>query len=712
MEKYKNLQERIKAMLTLNVQLPTSEVKTQALITNYSPNNLKSVILSQEGVLLTFFTTKGTNQNRATRYVPFPQTEASYTEITTGKPLLSFILSERVYSSIEEIVIIRSTGASPLMTLGMKEIDYVINKLVPKLKRLKSFIALNPIQMTLKEFGDYYANQLKDPYKHLYDLEEIQEPQHGRKQLINEDWYLHTQLRPQFYALDTKEGALDTYFKKVKAHFDTTKQEQEQKERIGKKVDKGKQEQELQEAVQIVRNIEKLADVIVLIESDEPPYNPELFTGRGQEVLDSLRSRTKFTPIGVLNQELENLANTEINLFLKSHNYENRELGLDSIKELQDQMFEFILAYLKPFYFEDKGTSEETKPYQKVLSSLFDRKVISAKSNALIKYLLNQPIKSIGKNEVTSIIRLLELQPQKTYNLTGQELVPPKPDRDIYEELNANMGYVDPLELALIQDIWHLEAGFYLTGDTDIQTLAILHDYFVKAAQLDKGFYSATLTKLYSQTGATKARRIGLEEGSILNQFITAFDLWREEVTPQEAPEEPTQEVTPEEEPEEKKEPKPYDEGWGEVLHSYYTDEPLAIEKKYLYWLKAIDEYIPVLDGVLNIFDSELEYDLDVYIKATKRMIEILSDWFGEHTYQGKRLILYGPTFKRVSDIHTVDDLRVKVSRPTFTLYRPNLTPMTLETAYKWPKVMALTLKFLSVSQHGEAKGGQLVDSY
>lgn len=182
---------------------------------NYSPNNLKSIVLSQEGVILSFFTTSS-NQNRLVRRVKFPQNQVTYDELNEGKEVLSFLVGRRVYTSLEEITVISSTGDNPLFSLPPRQIDFIQKNLMQRLLRLKNVIVVKPIATSLEEFEDYYKQDLSKGL--LSDNSDFEGNNGGAKVVpIQPEWYNSINLRPAYYKIDESDTDL---YKKLYAERD------------------------------------------------------------------------------------------------------------------------------------------------------------------------------------------------------------------------------------------------------------------------------------------------------------------------------------------------------------------------------------------------------------------------------------------------------------------------------------------------------------
>lgn len=496
------LAQKIQKELTKQVNLaPTESDSTQ--IKGYSPNNLKSVVLSQEGIALTYFTTSGSNQRQRTKVLTFPSTEQTFNELTEGKELLSFLIGSRVYSSLEEIVIIQSTGLTPLFTVPERQVQYVTNKLIPKLNRLKSVVLLKPIGLSLQDFITFYKDTLVDTTKHIYDLEEIEEPTHGTKVLVNADWWKYTNLRPQYYQLDEKGGPLHTYFTQVKAQcqekveIQQALNEQKELEELAGVRTEGTTPQYQKEDIlrmrQDLKNAEALANVITAY-LQVKPEDHDLAQLIPQIPSVAFRQKLPYSPNKILSKEVIKLTGTTLNTFLKAYSAASDELKPEETQDLVKEMLGYLVTVAIHMYLRLPSTSNQTqRVIQETLQSVFETQADEVP--IITNYLATGQVPHrITKQDEKTLISLFTLQPLHQIEVpqaTKQGVV-------LYKEIVASTDAPDPRQVNLITGLLRLQ-GY--TGDmSSLLPLLSLNDALIRTHKVQGKYYTPTLTSIDPDT--------------------------------------------------------------------------------------------------------------------------------------------------------------------------------------------------------------------
>jgi hypothetical protein len=205
----KSIYDRIWEKLTRGV---TDKLTADGVVINkWSPNNLRRLIISPDGVVFQPFITTGTFFREPLGVVDFSSEEAQR-QLEKNPTIVSVLYKDRVFSSIEEVVIIPKSPTK-LVTLQAHEVKALQRKL-NSFKRL-AYIIIVKDEVDLKEFVAKNLQCLRDRYTPLAENENAVLGNHVAIS-VNKDWYKHTALRPQFYAMDEEGKPLSQYFKDVK----------------------------------------------------------------------------------------------------------------------------------------------------------------------------------------------------------------------------------------------------------------------------------------------------------------------------------------------------------------------------------------------------------------------------------------------------------------------------------------------------------------
>lgn len=190
-------------------------------IDKWSPNNLRRLIVSPEGVIFQPFLTKGTFFHTPLGVVEFPISEETQADLQGKKTVTSILYQKRVFSSVEEIVIIPNSPTVPY-SLNPNEVRGIFNK-ASSFKRLGSVVILKE-SVDLKNFLYTNTGAMLDRYSLLATSDKAQLGDCKKLQGAK-NWYKHTSLRPQFYSLDEQGKALSDYFKDVEENLTNLEKE-------------------------------------------------------------------------------------------------------------------------------------------------------------------------------------------------------------------------------------------------------------------------------------------------------------------------------------------------------------------------------------------------------------------------------------------------------------------------------------------------------
>lgn len=199
---------------------------TDGIISKFSPNNVRRVILGLDGIYVQFYVSP-VNFRAKEQFVPITFTEQLGLELSAeskSTPVTKVLRGDsrslfgsRVFSSVEEIVVLSSSPSVQGYLLENHGLDWFLDPsrkqtVESSFKRLR-VVGLVEDSITCKEFVDSHREQINDPYGLILrdtDLNYV-------GALFNDDlYYLHTALRPQYYEMDEEGGFLWNYFQEVK----------------------------------------------------------------------------------------------------------------------------------------------------------------------------------------------------------------------------------------------------------------------------------------------------------------------------------------------------------------------------------------------------------------------------------------------------------------------------------------------------------------
>ena len=186
---------------------------------NWSPNNVKAVVITRACILVAFHTKQPT-------FVPL-DVATSMQDISkngsTGS--LHNLLAQRQLSCLEEIYV----DSIFQNYTGIMNLDEYVRGLVSTVSRLRFYGYIGDGQLTNlpERYGNAKLNGLTD-YTYALDKERKLPLQY--QSTDNGLWYTKYNLRPDKYPIDSKRGALHAWFKMVES--DLTKRKQEELSRI------------------------------------------------------------------------------------------------------------------------------------------------------------------------------------------------------------------------------------------------------------------------------------------------------------------------------------------------------------------------------------------------------------------------------------------------------------------------------------------------
>lgn len=199
---------------------------TDGVISKFSPNNVRRVILGLDGIYVQFYVSP-VNFKAKEQFVPITFTEQLGLELSAeskSTPVTKVLRGDsrslfgsRVFSSVEEIIVLSSSPSVQGYLLENHGLDWFLDPsrkqtVESSFKRLR-VVGLVEDSITCKEFVDSHREQINDPYGLILrdtDLNYV-------GALFNDDlYYLRTALRPQYYEMDEEGSVLWNYFQEVK----------------------------------------------------------------------------------------------------------------------------------------------------------------------------------------------------------------------------------------------------------------------------------------------------------------------------------------------------------------------------------------------------------------------------------------------------------------------------------------------------------------
>lgn len=191
------------------------------LITNFSPNNVRRVILGLDGMFVQFYTNVGTGITRKIRLQRVNVDDTLVAQLCNPELApsvympLDMLHRSRVFSSVEEIIVIGNDGKVPY-SFANSGIDWFtrdVELVARSFKRLRCVTYLDTSE-SIEDFIQSVNGVLEDP---LNLVTSVLEDEGKYVNIINDEKYvLRTALRPQYYEADALDGVLATYFERVK----------------------------------------------------------------------------------------------------------------------------------------------------------------------------------------------------------------------------------------------------------------------------------------------------------------------------------------------------------------------------------------------------------------------------------------------------------------------------------------------------------------
>ena len=200
---------------------------TEGVISHFSPNNVRRVILGLDGIYVQFYVSP-VNFKKKEQMVPITFSEQLAQELCTietkSTPVtkvlrgdIRSLFGSRVFSSLEEIIVLGTSPAVSGLQFENHGLDWFLDPsrkqtVESSFKRLRA-VGLVEEAVSCKDFVEAHRESLNDPYGLV-----LKDTQFGFIGSTFNDalYYTRTALRPQYYEMDEEGGTLWTYFKELK----------------------------------------------------------------------------------------------------------------------------------------------------------------------------------------------------------------------------------------------------------------------------------------------------------------------------------------------------------------------------------------------------------------------------------------------------------------------------------------------------------------
>lgn len=529
-----NLDAKIEKLLYSGASITTTgngkDSESSSYSTNFSPNNLKSLVLSPEGLILTFHTTSS-NQNKLVRRLNFPDTLDTYTYLDEEKEILSFLVGKRVYSSVEEIVIIAQSGYEPKFKMPKRQLGVVQNKLIHKLKRLRDVIVISSIPNSLEEFQEYYEEALKRDNVVLADDKELVAQQGVSVIPINKKWYNAISLRPAYYKIDEKGGVLSTKFQSAKEKFSKDDEPEDITEE--KSTEDTTNKELTTKDKEYLEEIDNLFNLYHTLSTDTQTLQSnieELFNNisdtplRGTEPIKLYLSQIyEFKPFSIpyfIDEELvaDNQELQVFNEFLMSRGTRTTKISSGHFKDLRDYLRKSFIEHLKSIYYANRVKSKSKMNHMiNVELNLAFVRAYKRPEYSDLHQVLKLETKPLTDSATEQLRNILQFPMSKL--LSSSTTIPyigswsKNPVQVVIEKTTA----LDDPVYTMTATLLSISRWFtYSKSDTTSQGyIELVHDYLNKTYNLDKGYFSRALTQIDN----SKSKSIPFEPDKIWSKL-------------------------------------------------------------------------------------------------------------------------------------------------------------------------------------------------
>ncbi|EQF29940.1 hypothetical protein QEW_4489 [Clostridioides difficile CD160] len=338
--------------------------KNNVIIDNWTPNNLRRLIIGNSQALVQYYITGGKYKN-ISELVKFGNkidNDLLLLENNNYSSILRVLTSKRIISSIEEIIFCSNNYNAALLNVDVN------SWLLKEKSKLKSrFVRLHNISIVDCSVLNVASliRAVESPDKLLIEELKKKYPVTVVERIHENDWYMNTSMRERWYTMDKENGKLYQYFRALKLN-----KEEELKEKKLQDIELDNTKKLLNEhrnkIFSLINNINKnlntmnkISNTLSMIEKSEwglyltPSFIKKMLLNKYDNTLEDIRSIDIEKIISILKVMNEDELSKELIFFndilynkvLKKENYKANYKKSDiknSIKKLIN-LLNFIL---------------------------------------------------------------------------------------------------------------------------------------------------------------------------------------------------------------------------------------------------------------------------------------------------------------------------------------------------------------------------------
>ena len=189
--------------------------KNNVTIDNWTPNNLRRLIIGNNQALVQYYITGGKYKN-ISELVKFGNkidNDLLQLENHSYSSILRVLTSKRVISSIEEIIFCSSNYNAALLNADVNSwLSKERSKLKSRFVRLHSISIVDCSVLNVASL----IKSVESPTKLLIEELKKKYPVTVVESIHENDWYMNTSMRERWYTMDKENGKLYQYFKTLK----------------------------------------------------------------------------------------------------------------------------------------------------------------------------------------------------------------------------------------------------------------------------------------------------------------------------------------------------------------------------------------------------------------------------------------------------------------------------------------------------------------
>lgn len=205
-----------------DIQKPSKSIDEKVYHQNFSPNNIRKLVFSPDGVLVFYHISTPSNPKQ--KFISLnPSILVRVQNNDNYVPIINVLSAERVCASVEEVIAV-TTSNDGTVSLTNKELDFesliksykgssdssdIVSKITSRYKRLYSFSIYNGNMASFME----NIKTIKDSPTLLLSKQDFMSNSVVR--VFNEEWYKYYGSNAKYYNLDRNDSPLNNHFKKV-----------------------------------------------------------------------------------------------------------------------------------------------------------------------------------------------------------------------------------------------------------------------------------------------------------------------------------------------------------------------------------------------------------------------------------------------------------------------------------------------------------------